>query len=177
VRVSKPSYVVVSGPPGSGKSTLATSLAARIGLPLFSKDVIKEALMRSLNVADVDESQRLGKAAIEVIVALAHKNGSGVLECNWRASVATEQLQALSGTIVEVFCVCDIATCRDRYQQRVPTRDAGHFDEARLAEGSLWDSEVCNPVAGGWEVISVDTTAPVDLDPLCAAIMERSTRA
>jgi cytidylate kinase len=177
VRVSKPSYVIVSGPPGSGKSTLAKPLAARIGLPLFSKDVVKEALMRSLDVADVDESQRLGRAAIKVIIALAHENGSGVLECNWRASVATAPLQALSGAIVEVFCACDVATCRDRFQQRGLTRDARHFDEARFADASLWDGEVRSPVAGGWEVISVDTTTPVDVERLCVAIMERSAHA
>ena len=37
-------YVVVSGPPGSGKSTLARGLAPELGLPLLSKDRIKEAL-------------------------------------------------------------------------------------------------------------------------------------
>jgi predicted kinase len=175
--VSGVSYVIVSGPPGSGKSTLAKPLAVRLGLPLFSKDVIKEALMRSVGVASVDESQRLGRAAIEVILALAHENGSGVLECNWRASVARTPLQRLSGTVVEVFCSCDVATCRDRYERRSGGRDVGHFDDARRADGSLWDHEVTGPVDGGWDVITVDTATPVDLERLCAAIEGRAASA
>jgi predicted kinase len=74
------SFVVVSGPPGSGKSTLATALAPRLGLPLFSKDTIKESLLDTLGAPDVEASRRLGAAAVRAILALARENGCGVLE-------------------------------------------------------------------------------------------------
>src|ERR671911_604743 len=62
VRVTDPNvlaFVVVSGPPGSGKSSLASVLSKRFGLPLFSKDTIKEALMSALGAPHIEASRRL----------------------------------------------------------------------------------------------------------------------
>lgn len=42
--------VLVNGLSGSGKSTLARALSRALGLPLFSKDVIKETLADHLGV-------------------------------------------------------------------------------------------------------------------------------
>jgi predicted kinase len=158
-------FVVVSGPPGSGKSSLATALAARLGLPLFSKDTIKEALMDVLGVPDVEASRRLGAASVQALLALAKANGRGVLESTWRATFSMADLRGLPGSVVEVFCDCDPEISRARYAAR--TRHSGHFDGA---DGSLWTGEVSQPVGGGWPVVSVDTSAPVDLDALCAQI-------
>ena len=66
-----PLFVVVTGPPGSGKTTLATALAAEMRLPLFAKDTIKEVLMTVLPVPDVETSKKMGRAAIEIMFALA----------------------------------------------------------------------------------------------------------
>jgi hypothetical protein len=63
-------FVLVAGPPGSGKSTLAAALALR--LPLIAKDEIKEALMQTLESPEtVAESQRLGRAAVMAMLAVA----------------------------------------------------------------------------------------------------------
>ncbi|MEO7058823.1 MAG: GNAT family N-acetyltransferase, partial [Lapillicoccus sp.] len=42
--------VLVNGLPGSGKSTLARALASELGLPLLSKDVVKETVADALGV-------------------------------------------------------------------------------------------------------------------------------
>jgi hypothetical protein len=149
-------------------------LAARLGLPLFAKDTIKESLMDALGTPDVAASQRLGAAAVRTLLALARENGQGVLESNWRASVAGDDLRALNGSIVEVFCDCDPAISRERYSRR--TRHPGHFDTDRVADDALWAGEASKPVAGGWPVVRVNTSTLVDLDALSAEISALSAR-
>ncbi len=171
------SFVILSGPPGSGKSTLATPLASNLRLPLFSKDTIKEALMDSLGVRDGEESRRLGHASIQTIFALARENRRGVLEANWRPSVAVEPVRSLPGRVVEVFCECDTRICRERYARRAATRKPGHFDAARIDDASMWAGEASEPVDGGWPVIAVDTSTPVDHDALYVRIMTATSGA
>lgn len=81
---------MVSDPfPGSGKSTMAKPLAQVLGLPLISKDTIKEALFDSLGVADIDWSVCVGQASISVLYALAADAGGAVLESAWRPRPGT----------------------------------------------------------------------------------------
>jgi hypothetical protein len=57
-------FVLVAGWPGSAKSTLAAALASELGLPLPTKDEIKEALMEGLGRPGTAAApQRLGRAA------------------------------------------------------------------------------------------------------------------
>ena len=157
-------FVAVSGPPGSGKSTIAEPLARELGLPLIANDTIKEALMDSLGVADVDASKALGSAAIGVMLALAAASPVGaVLDCNFRRSLAIVDLRRLPGTVVEVFCRLDEDVAWDRYEERAGTRHPGHFDEQRSRE-EPWGDEVTEPVAGGWPLLEVDTAEAVELD-------------
>jgi predicted kinase len=158
-------YVVVSGPPASGKTTLARALAPALGLPLIAKDTIKQALMTMLPVRDVPASAAIGAASVAALLAVAAEAPGAVLESVWRRSRAAAELAGLPGSVVEVFCRCDQAVAAQRYASRADSRAAGHFDAERTA-GELWNDEVARPVAGGWPVIEVDTSAPVDIGPL-----------
>ena len=159
-------FVVVNGPPGSGKTTLAHELAPLLGLPLISKDVIKEALMGVWGAQDVEVSRRLGRAAIAAVFSVAGNTSSGaVLEANFRRSVARVELARLPGSIIEVFCTCPRDLCLARYRQRSEGRAAGHFDSERSDE-EIWNEETANPVAGEWPVIEIDTAQPVDVQAL-----------
>ena len=40
--MTRPTLIIVSGPPGSGKSTLATRLSQHLGLPHCARDAIKQ---------------------------------------------------------------------------------------------------------------------------------------
>jgi predicted kinase len=41
---SKPTLIVISGPPGTGKTTLAHQVAAAVGCPEICRDEIKEGM-------------------------------------------------------------------------------------------------------------------------------------
>jgi predicted kinase len=167
-------FVVVDGPPASGKSTLAPVLARELGLPLVAKDTIKDALMAVLPVPDVVTSQQFGRAAVAAMLAVAAESSVGaVIESNFYRSVAMDNLGRLPGDIVEVFCRCDRAVAEARYRARAGTRHAGHFDDART-DDELWNDEVTQPVAGGWPVLEVDTTRPVDVAEVVAFVRSRA---
>jgi predicted kinase len=164
--VTRPLFVIVSGPPASGKSTLAPRLAGELRLPLVAKDTIKDALMSVLPVPDVEASRELGRASVEVMYALAAEApGGAVLESNFFRTVAGDRLRQLPGMVVEVFCRCERSVAADRYRARAGSRPAGHFDAVRTSE-ELWNEEVAAPVAGGWPVVEVDTNQPVDIAAL-----------
>ena len=148
------------------EDSLARPLAAQLRLPFLGKDVIKEALMSVFGVETIDESRRIGGAAIATLFALARANRRALLESNWTDRLSTGDLLGLGGVIVEVFCDVDPAVSRQRYLDRAATRHRGHFDQDRHDDLSLWEGVALQPIAGGWPVLRVDTCAPGDIDAL-----------
>jgi predicted kinase len=169
-RSLEPVFLVVNGPPGSGKTTLATTLAAHLGLPLISKDTIKEALMTVLDVEDVDSSQVIGRAAMAVMPSVALESPKGaVLEANFNRSLAVNDLAGLPGDVIEIFCRCPRELCLGRYRERQHRRASGHFDSERT-DDEIWNDDVARPIGAGWPVLEVDTSRPVDVEHLVRVI-------
>lgn len=178
------SFVVLGGPPGSGKTTLAGALSRRLGVPLLSKDTIKEALYDRLSstaeaTSPVEFSRLLGLAALDVMYAVAADCPAAILEANFHAGFARPRIAALPGPIVEVFCRCD----RELAQRRLFDRAAGrpgsgrhpvHHD-TQVDPASFYTADTTEPVAGGWPVIQVDTPVPVDLDALVGRVRSALT--
>lgn len=159
-----PVYVLVSGLPGSGKSTLAPPLAAALGLPMFSKDVIKEALWDALGPydgfwGDREWSQMVGTAAAAALESLARASSGAVID-HFVHFEHTDVWARLPG-IVEVHCVCGPDLARKRYGER--RRHASHFDADKIADSyDFWiEEDATRPPVG--PRLDVDTTQPVDV--------------
>jgi predicted kinase len=113
-------YLIVFGPAASGKTLVARGLSDELGWPIFAKDTIKAALMSVLLVADVDDARRLGRAAVEVLLAVAVEvTGGAVLEAVWRRDQGRDEVSSLPGAVQE--CSVDVIGRRWR---RGTQRDA-----------------------------------------------------
>jgi predicted kinase len=169
--LSRRRILLVSGAPGAGKTTLAVPLAAALGLPLVSKDHIKETLIDALRgpAEDLGFSRRVGGAAMELLWTLAAHAPAAVLEANFRPRSAyeRERLRGLAADVVEVFCDCGAAEAARRFAARA----AGGAHAAHPLRELPLDllAEYDGPVGIG-AVLRVDTSRPVDIGALAARV-------
>lgn len=162
--------VFVSGAPGAGKTTLAVPLAAELGFALVSKDRIKETLHDALGAPppDLAWSRRLGAAAMELLWALAADAPAVVVEANFRPRDPYQRgkLAALAERPVEVYCDCPPEIAARRCDQRAASCHPVHVVTSLPPDVR---AEFDRPVGVG-EVVTVDTSAPVDPAAVAAAV-------
>jgi predicted kinase len=166
--------IYVSGAPGSGKSTLAVPLAARLAVPLLSKDVIKERLFEQLPVGDDDPfrwSRSLGQVAMSLMWELAAYAPIVMLEANFRPRSRDERahLGRLGGRLVEVHCACPPRTAMQRYASRATdgSRHLGAHPLTTLTEDFM--AEFDGPVGLGG-LVTVATDQPVNIEEVASQV-------
>ena len=164
-------HVLVTGPPAAGKSTVSAALADELGLPRLAKDTIKRGMLEVLGATDVDDTRRLGAAAVRALLALAAENRAAVLDSVWVDPDSVDRLRALPGPVVEVFCACELPELRRRYRRRAEERSGRPYDfDLERPESELWNDRSLRPLAGGWPVVEVDTTVDLDVAALAQAV-------
>jgi predicted kinase len=169
--------VLISGAPAAGKTSLAAPLAAELGFTLLGKDRIKEALYDALegpeaHGAGPEWSTRLGAAAMELLWALAADAPSVVLEANFRPRHEYQRglISGLGGRVVEVNCSCPPEVAVRRFAERATNSRHPVHAIVSLTPEDL--AEYDGPVGIG-ELISVDTTAAVDVRVLAREVRAR----
>lgn len=137
--------ILVTGIPASGKSTLAAWLSDQLGLPLLSKDGIKELLFDRLGFRSREEKVQLGLAGMDILYYAAEqlmKVGLPfILENNFE-HVSRDALLALLEryrcTAITVALTGDYETIYRRFLARdaSPQRHPGHvFNDCYPHEG------------------------------------------
>jgi predicted kinase len=139
--MTRPTLIIVSGPPGSGKSTLATRLSQHLGLPHCARDAIKQgqAWHNAPLMETPQDAQLACNHAFREMVSLLLRHGvSHVCDAAfqhhvWQPFLAHWQPQAC---IKIIICAVDDPVRHQRLRQRLhaePQRGDTHADAAYLA--------------------------------------------
>ena len=161
--------------PSSGKTTVAELLARELQLPLIAKDDIKESLYESIGADDIDSSDRLGRAALSLIFALARTllaaGASTIVEANFFRDQASEFVALPEHRLVQVHCNAPLAVLLERYANR--SRHPGHHDAEKIKQlPDRYERRVHAPLSLPGELIQLDTTLPVDFQALAERIRQ-----
>ena len=165
--MTAPALILVNGQPATGKTRLADYLGRKLGIPVVSKDRIKEQLLASLgdDGGSRDWSHRVGAAAIEVMFAevdaLLAAGVSVALDCNLDPSWHDERIGSLEAEYdcrtVQILLHAKGDVLLERYRMRRETdpdlahRELDEADRAAIASPTI-------PVRIRGDTLEVDTT-------------------
>ena len=136
--------ILNTGIPATGKSEMARFLGRELGLPVLSKDRIKELLYDTVGFQSRTEKVRLGTASMEIMYDMAEQlmacRQSLILENNFENASReglTRILDRHDYQAVTVLMTGDYPTLYRRFleRNRSPDRHRGHVVNDRYPEG------------------------------------------
>ena len=181
------SLIIVTGLPATGKSTLAIELSLQLGLPLVSKDDIKETIADSLGSGDRSLSKEYGKASFDIQFKILDRclwaNASVIAETYFHGELAKGAFEHLvanrSCSVVQIVLRSDPDVIIQRFKDRHMRgkRHSIHADSAVVSEiERTLAAGKYNGVPIGCPTLVVDTTdfASVDVGSICEFIRRYS---
>lgn len=127
--------ILIAGIPASGKSTMAKFMADSLGLPVISKDRIKELMFDVIGFRSREEKNKLGIASVNIMYYLAEQLMKNhlpfILENNFE-DISKEglltMLEKYSYNAITITLTGDYRKIYQRYVERneSPGRHRGH---------------------------------------------------
>lgn len=118
--------ILIFGDLASGKSTFATTLSNKYGIPLFTKDILKEILADTIGFSDRKENLRLSHASFvlmeQIVRSLSVGNGDLILESNFREGELCELMELSAQMSYDVLPIClyaDEEILYKRFMERI----------------------------------------------------------
>lgn len=117
--------ILVTGIPAAGKSTMAVLLGEQLGLPVISKDIIKEVMYDDVGFQSREEKVKLGTASVNIMYYIAKQlmktNQPFILENNFE-TISREPLLGIlerySYTAITIALTGDYSIIYKRFVER-----------------------------------------------------------
>ena len=155
--------LLVNGLPGSGKTTLAKRVSRLCGVPVYSKDAIKDMLAEAEPVEP--DPAWLSERAHDVLWALAGLDRRGAIVETWFGPTGSDRVLAgihkagFTELSVEIWCDVSPQLARDRFLVRA--QEAQRHPRHLFAGGDpdWWDHLDAEGPLGIARVVRVNTSA------------------